>query len=72
MKTIMMACALVLMLMGCSKTSSEYDEFISKYGSDTRVFCDGVFLMRETYMSPKATAPQLMLINSQECKDKYE
>ncbi len=70
MRIILTIVAVALLLIGCSKTSSEYDEFVETYGADTRVFCDGGFMMRETYMSPKATAPQLSLINSQDCKEK--
>jgi hypothetical protein len=67
MKKIMIV-VFVLFVSGCSKTSREYDEFVSKYGAETRVFCDDGFLMRETFLSKDAKAPQLYLINSQECR----
>lgn len=60
---------LVQLFISCSsRPSREYKEFVETYGSDTRVFCDKMFLMRESFMSPQATQPQLYLINSQECK----
>ncbi len=64
--TIMVA----VVFTGCGQGSSEYKEFVEAYGSDTRLFCDDGFLMRETFKSSKATAPQLFLVNSQECKEK--
>ncbi len=58
----------VLVLNSCAKTSKEYNEFIQKYGSETRVFCKDGFKMRETFLSPTATHPTVHLINSQDCK----
>ena len=58
---------LALFFTACSDESSEYKEFVEKYGSNTRTYCDGKFLMRETFLSKQAKAPQEYLINSQEC-----
>ena len=50
-----------------NKESKEYREFVKKYNSNTRTFCKDGFKMRETFLSPKAKAPQVYLINSQDC-----
>jgi len=58
----------ILLIVNCSSESREYREFVTKYGSETRTYCDGLFLMRETFLSPQAQAPQEYLINSNKCK----
>ncbi len=61
---------LVVWLTACSNETQEYKTFIKKYGSETRTFCNGIFLMRETFLSPEAKAPVLELLNSNKCKRK--
>ena len=51
-----------------SSQSSEYRAFVKKYGADYRYYCEDGFKMKEKFMSPKATATQKYLINSQDCK----
>ena len=60
---------ILLLLVGCSSGTKEYRDFVQKYGSDTRTYCEDGFKMRETFMSREASAPQVFLINSHECKD---
>ena len=57
-----------IVLIGCSSSSKEYRDFYKKYNSNTRTYCKDGFKMRETFLSPEAKAPQVYLINSQECK----
>jgi hypothetical protein len=57
----------VFILNGCDHSTREYRDFVKKYGSNERYFCDGKFLMKEKFLSPEAKAPQLYLINSQKC-----
>ena len=67
-KVILFTMLFIILFSGCK--SREYKNFIKKYGSESRTFCEGRFLMRETYMSPEAKSPQLSLINSQKCTHK--
>ena len=61
---------LVMLLVGCSeKPSKEYKEFVELNGASTRIYCEDGFTMRETFLTPEATAPQVYLINSQLCKE---
>ena len=59
---------IILLLNSCSGETKEYKEFVAKYGTNTRTYCDGNFKMRETFLSPEASAPQEYLINSNDCK----
>ena len=68
----LLAAALIIagLTTGCDTKTSEYNVFLEKYGSDTRIYCsEDNYLMRETFLSPEASAPQTYLINSQECKN---
>lgn len=65
-KIITIAVLVGLTFLGCSNESSEYRNFVKKYGSETRTFCDGEFLMRETFLSKDAKAPRLYLIDNYE------
>jgi len=67
-KILFIISASVIILTGCNKETKEYRQFVERYGSETRTFCDGAFLMRETFLSPEASAPQEYLINSNVCK----
>ncbi len=66
MKIIIMTILILLLNSGETK---EYKEFVAKYGTNTRTYCDGNFKMRETFLSPEASAPQEYLINSNECNE---
>ena len=69
MKYFILVLVLVLFFIGCSSETSEYRDFVQKYGSETRTYCDEKgFKMRETFMSREASAPQVFLINSQDCR----
>lgn len=63
---VILAC--VFLFTACGEESKEYREFVKKYGSNTRTYCDDKgFLMRETFLSKQAKAPREYLIDSQEC-----
>ena len=68
---IFLICFLIIefmLILGCSETK-EYNEFMKKYGSTTRTYCDGSFLMEETFISPEASSPRIRLINSNKCEE---
>ncbi len=65
MKTLILILTL-LFFTGCQETK-EYREFVDKYHSETRTFCQDGFLMRETFVSPMASKPEQALINSDVC-----
>lgn len=59
----------LFMIAGCSKQSSEYREFTSKYGKEKK-FCEDGTQFVERFISEGSTSPQKYMINSQVCVDK--
>jgi len=59
----------LVFLVGCNDLPSpEYKKFVETYNSNKRLYCDGTFLMEETFISIKSTKPRIRLINSNICE----
>lgn len=64
---------LSLLLVGCSdkqSDSKEYIEFVKANKGEFVLYCEDGFQMQERFIYRNAKAPQVFLINSQDCKGK--
>jgi len=54
---------IMLVSFGCGNNeTSEYKNFVKKYGSNERFYCDGTTLMKERFESPQSKAPLEFLV----------